>query len=537
MPFKVKNPTEVKPSSISSRYDINPSDIYKSAKPGSDDGSDNFLPDPRSIFEVPLLGWDAEAKVVKDINPDLSAFMSGLSLFVRTVAEESCRDNFEELLQPVLLDMGLNKGAINKIKDGLNANHFPLSSKELANDLVDLQKPLMESGDLSTDDTSGHLYCALMVDSHYAHNGHTETPLKRYWGGKDITELPPTFFPGKYYKIDDAEVRGIVAVASIESPIIASGSNFGAVAIKPATSTGDDLHAQDHTYLGRSKEVYVSKDLIFNSPPAPVIPPHYEKPPVDNLIPDDWTEKVLPGLNIFVYSFSLLEENQFPYAKKLNELIQDNDDNIKRAIDNVADKAGDAARTALGETPAAPLAGIGGSLVEQVVKQGLKWIYDLIKDVFGDEFFPIVRIIHTVNYNPPALPYSVFVVMVGKSTDSKMYAITRDQNRLNFNATMNQNSSGYPSYPLLGGRGNRQFQEIGRVMIGYSQTPPEHVPLNLWQQVGEKKAIAEWASSADRQGFHIIASLPQIKGDGLYVWAFRADVIAIDKNEKPLYME
>ncbi len=487
---------------------------------------------PKSVFELPLIGLTAEAKMVSEINPELAEFMEALILYVRTSAEESLRENSALIREP-LQEMGLTEKAIDDIISRLLANHFPLPSESLVEHLAGLQEKLTAKGDMIFENPAGSLCCSLLIDAYTVHNDTPRTITRRYWpAGADIKEVPEQFIPDDWLYINEPPKDfGAVAVASVERPFQASGSNFAAQCITPVSSTNDDLRASDSTYLNTVIEVYSGDNLRHYSSPSPVIPPQYHQPPRDEIMPPGWTENIEPGFNVFVYTFSLTEKNQFPYADKLNELIKDNDEKIKDKIEDLADQAGDAAKGALSTTPAAPLADLGGKLVKQIAKQGLKTIYDLVKDAFGDGFFPPARIVHTVNYNPPALPHSTFIVVVGDKVENNLYAITRDQNRPNIKASLNQDPRGNPKYPI-GNNKSRRFQTFGRTMLGYSQTPPGVVPLHLWKQVGDKKAIAEWASAADRQGFHIIASLPQQDGDGNYVWALRADVFSVDSDGK-----
>jgi hypothetical protein len=491
---------------------------------------ESLVAQPKSVFEIPLLGFSAEAKIVADVNPELAEFTEALILYARTAAEESFREN-NALLREPLQKMGLTEKAIDSIEDRLMADHFPLPSESLIENLVELQEKLIAKGDMIFENPAGSFSCSLLIDAYTAYNEAPKTTTKRYWPeDAEIKEVPRQFIPEDWIYIGEPPNEyGAVAVASLERPFQASGSNFAAQCIKPVSSTNDDLRAKDGTYLNTVIDVYSGDNLRHYSSPSPVIPPQYHQPPRDEIMPPGWTENIEPGLNIFVYSFSLTEKNQFPYADKLNKLIKDNDEKIKDKIGELAEKAGDSAEGALSASPAAPLAKIGGKLVESIAKQGLKIVYDLVKDAFGDGSFPTSRIIHTVNYNPPALPHSTFVVVVGEKLQNNLYAITRDLNRPNIKASLNVDTRGNPKYPI-GNNKNRRHQTFSRTMLGYSQTPPGVVPLDLWKKVGNKKAIAEWASAANRQGFRIVASIPQTNGGGNYVWALRADVFAVNSE-------
>ncbi|MDA2913715.1 hypothetical protein MYX77_07120 [Acidobacteriia bacterium AH_259_A11_L15] len=466
---------------------------------------------PESVFEAPVLAILDQASCIRDVNELVSGFLSDLAYFSRGVAEETLVKNLDGFMAE-LGEMELTSRSLDRLRERLLTSHFPIGTSVLARRVGEAFKLLTATGVINSDDPLGSIQNELS-----SANQQFSTTIdidQRDRGGGRGRDEPEAAFS---------------VVASIDRPLIVSRSTYSATQIEPATNVRDrdDLIATEVTYLGDVEEGFRKNDAPER---ATLVPPRY-RPTINDDLPDGFFENLEVGLRVYVFNFSLVEVNNIPGVKLIKKLLDDNEKKIKDAIEDLAEKAGEAAGAFATASGFGSLSSGVESLVKSVVKGGLKKIYEMIEDILGGSKFTPASIIHFVSWDGGALPESIFRLHVEGKKEMMLYEIGRSaQSPLSTSWLIQRPPYKVPYYPP-GGR-PVAFLRTSRYMKGPSTDPRRPCPADMWRKIGAKKQAAVWSATEANKGFHVLVSIKEDGGDGLYVWGLRADVRAIAAEDR-----
>ncbi|HEX7053798.1 MAG TPA: hypothetical protein VF211_07680 [Burkholderiales bacterium] len=460
-------------------------------------------PGARSLFETPLAAFHAQAAVAAKVHPALAGFMADLATYARCIAERTVREN-ARVLTDVLRRMGLERPALEKITGRLHAGHLPFAAA------------------LACESSAGRL--AELLGKKQARRTSAFPALQAL-----LRHCNRETFPGdageRGEPIEDRGRRrggpNFAMVASLDRPGVVTKNTYSGVNIEPATSAWDrdDIIATEITYLGDVYTGYWRDDAPAR---APMVPPGY-RTSIEKDLPDGFAEKVKAGWNNKQFVFALREVNRLVGASLVVDLLVKNKDKIKDAIDKLADKAGKAAESYAAAHGLGPVAKQAGKLAEEVVQQGLSEVYDLVLDLLDGSAFDLVTISHFVDWQPGQAPESTFTLSTSGSGPLRLYAIERDTSTPNTSKLVTSDDGKSPSYSPFGAH-EVAFMRKSRFMRGVSHDPARPAPADLWRKTGAQKEASVWADASRNEGFHVLVSVKETDGEGLYVWGLRADV-------------
>jgi hypothetical protein len=478
----------------------------------------------RSALDPPFAPLMDIASIVALANPQLGAFAARLGLALRAVAEQELRRAIPSIRRT--LETGFLENVADRVCEGLVARHLPVGPDGLLADVLAGYNENLEAGWLRADAPAASLVCGLIADFEHGLAGGTSPAGRRFWSGGRMEDVPDNLRGEEVAEETEEGVSPYVMVASVTPPRLvrrrtASAGDLadfsGQLVEEPFAL--DRPRVVEVTYLGDTNVAYAIDEL----PGGRRVPlrglPQY-RPDIQADLPDNYADNVDPTLNVKVFTVQFRLEGVLAgiplIGTELQELLDDNRDRIKEEIEDLAERAGDAAKAAV-EGKGLPFGDLAGDVVEQSMKTLSAKVFELLSDALGSKKSPTWQLVHYVLYQPPALPESVFRLF-SSSGRAELYAIKRDpQGPGTDTVELVQDIRGRPLYPLFK-KEQVAFYRQARRMIGPSTEPAVTVPPGLWDLVGATTQAAEWASAEQNEGFHVLVStLPA-------VLAIRADV-------------
>ena len=464
-----------------------------------------FNPLPHSVFSEPFLGWINLSELVVDFNPELSAAMRSMANVLRCALEVAMTRDRPTILS-LLRESNIPSASLDELERSLQTGLLALSLEDATAEARDsLADAIRTEAIMETDPPEQGFLAAVVNYGGHALQGR-EVEQQLYW------ESPPHEVPDALVDFFSPPSDYRVA-ASLDLPSIVSGRGYSVECIRPIHSfKADNIEAEEHTYIDHGVTGLSNQEVRA----APLTYTYRDS--IDEPLAEGFFESIDMGspLDSFYFSFNLSDLRRSRAARKLQKLLQANQDSIRQIINAASDTA-----TSLA-TGAAGAAGVPVGLFSPLLKPFPRMFGQALLEGLGrsmaDSNMTPWTISHTTLYVPSLNiePISLFVLLSPTALRARLHRMDRDPNDPD---TSKMNLEYERKY--------RVYQR-GRAMIGESQGPSQPCPADLWGQVSANNEPACWTEpNQDRAGFRVLVPHAEPGGDCSYVSALRADVLRV----------